>query len=221
MFATKRPKNKTSNYIITMDPNNIEKTSNKYLGKLRSNFSGTEFTLFDNGISYEKINENNNNNNSNLKNSKLRCEIGSILYETNILGTKGPRKMIVIFPDINMKNCKKIFCQSNKNETSLLCKEYKNNNNNLNNNNNNNNNSIMILENKSPKWNEQIGAYVLNFSGRVTMASVKNFQLVLPKSDNVILQFVVLVKINLIWILNIQFHHFKHLVFVYLHLIQN
>ena len=39
-------------------------------------------------------------------------------------------------------------------------------------------------------WNEQVGAYVLNFSGRVTMASVKNFQLVDPDEQNaVILQF--------------------------------
>jgi hypothetical protein len=28
-----------------------------------------------------------------------------------------------------------------------------------------------------PRWNDTVGAYVLNFQGRVTMASVKNFQL--------------------------------------------
>ena len=36
---------------------------------------------------------------------------------------------------------------------------------------------VMILKNKPPKWNDQVGAYVLNFNGRVTRASVKNFQL--------------------------------------------
>lgn len=36
----------------------------------------------------------------------------------------------------------------------------------------------------------QVGAYVLNFNGRVTMASVKNFQLVEPEEqDAVLLQF--------------------------------
>jgi tubby-related protein 1 len=36
----------------------------------------------------------------------------------------------------------------------------------------------------------QVGAYVLNFSGRVTMASVKNFQLVTPEAhDSIVLQF--------------------------------
>ncbi|RYY81459.1 hypothetical protein EON63_15360 [archaeon] len=35
-----------------------------------------------------------------------------------------------------------------------------------------------------------MGAYVLNFNGRVTMASVKNFQLVDPEEQNaVVLQF--------------------------------
>lgn len=35
-----------------------------------------------------------------------------------------------------------------------------------------------MLRNKPPKWNERLGAYCLNFGGRVTQASVKNFQLV-------------------------------------------
>ena len=46
------------------------------------------------------------------------------------------------------------------------------------------------LKNKPPKWNEQLGAYCLNFNGRVTHASVKNFQLVDENDlDRVILQF--------------------------------
>eukprot|EP01138_Halocafeteria_seosinensis_P015406 gb/GECG01015723.1/.p1 GENE.gb/GECG01015723.1/~~gb/GECG01015723.1/.p1 ORF type:complete len:139 (+),score=7.03 gb/GECG01015723.1/:1-417(+) len=49
---------------------------------------------------------------------------------------------------------------------------------------------MVVMVNKPPKWNEYVGAYVLNFSGRVTMASVKNFQLVTPEDhDRVILQF--------------------------------
>merc|ERR1719440_2677669 len=49
---------------------------------------------------------------------------------------------------------------------------------------------LVKLINKPPRWNEQVGAYVLNFNGRVTMASVKNFQLVEPdEQDAVLLQF--------------------------------
>lgn len=37
---------------------------------------------------------------------------------------------------------------------------------------------MIRLVNKVPKWNSTLGAYCLNFNGRVTQASVKNFQLV-------------------------------------------
>ena len=45
---------------------------------------------------------------------------------------------------------------------------------------------LNYLINKPPRWNEQVGAYVLNFNGRVTMASVKNFQLVDPDEQNAV-----------------------------------
>jgi tubby-related protein 1 len=45
---------------------------------------------------------------------------------------------------------------------------------------------LQYLINKPPRWNEQVGAYVLNFNGRVTMASVKNFQLVDPEEQNTV-----------------------------------
>lgn len=36
----------------------------------------------------------------------------------------------------------------------------------------------MILKNKPPRWHEQLQCWCLNFRGRVTVASVKNFQLI-------------------------------------------
>ena len=49
---------------------------------------------------------------------------------------------------------------------------------------------VTALYNKPPRWNDQLNAYCLNFSGRVTHASVKNFQLVgTDDSDRVVLQF--------------------------------
>ena len=38
--------------------------------------------------------------------------------------------------------------------------------------------SYTILKNKSPRWHEHLQCWCLNFHGRVTVASVKNFQLV-------------------------------------------
>ena len=43
---------------------------------------------------------------------------------------------------------------------------------------------IIKLVNKVPKWNPSLGAYCLNFNGRVTQASVKNFQLVSEGDDH-------------------------------------
>jgi hypothetical protein len=37
---------------------------------------------------------------------------------------------------------------------------------------------LVELHNKTPIWNEETQSYVLNFHGRVTQASVKNFQIV-------------------------------------------
>ena len=42
---------------------------------------------------------------------------------------------------------------------------------------------MLKLVNKVPKWNPSLGAYCLNFNGRVTQASVKNFQLVSEGDD--------------------------------------
>lgn len=41
----------------------------------------------------------------------------------------------------------------------------------------------LILKNKAPRWHEQLRCWCLNFRGRVTVASVKNFQLVAATED--------------------------------------
>lgn len=62
-----------------------------------------------------------------------------------------------------------------------------------------NNGEPLMLKNKAPRWHEQLQCWCLNFRGRVTVASVKNFQLVaavdpshqvsLAEQEKVILQF--------------------------------
>ena len=56
---------------------------------------------------------------------------------------------------------------------------------------------VLVLKNKAPRWHEQLQCWCLNFRGRVTVASVKNFQLVASpengqsgqEHDKVLLQF--------------------------------
>lgn len=50
--------------------------------------------------------------------------------------------------------------------------------------------NLQPLVNKKPTWSKKHRAWVLNFHGRVTRSSVKNFQLVRPdNNDDVVLQF--------------------------------
>ncbi|KAK0582591.1 hypothetical protein LWI29_027377 [Acer saccharum] len=58
---------------------------------------------------------------------------------------------------------------------------------------------MLGLRNKAPRWHEQLHRCCMNFNGRVTVASVKNFQLVASlenggagqenENENVILRF--------------------------------
>lgn len=49
---------------------------------------------------------------------------------------------------------------------------------------------LLSMQNRAPWWNNELGSFVLNFGGRVSVASVKNFQLCCPDDqEKVILQF--------------------------------
>jgi tubby-related protein 1 len=61
------------------------------LGKVRSNFLGTEFYLYDNGKNEKKAKDI----------EQVREQYGVVQYETNVLGSKGPRRMKVILPKVN------------------------------------------------------------------------------------------------------------------------
>ena len=92
LAAKKRAGNKTANYMITMDQKNFDKKSPLYLSKVRSNFMGTEFHMYDTGL---------NPGDRKANPSNVREELGVVTYQSNILGTKGPRKMEVILPSVN------------------------------------------------------------------------------------------------------------------------
>ncbi|XP_072445080.1 tubby protein-like [Chiloscyllium punctatum] len=171
MAGRKRKKSKTSNYLISTDPTNLSRTGESFIGKLRSNVLGTKFTVFDNGVNPEKTP-------MVPENVTLREEIVAVCYETNILGFKGPRKMTVIIPGMNLDGERVSIRPKNEHETLLTRWQNKNMEN------------IIELHNKSPIWNEDTQSYVLNFHGRVTQASVKNFQIIHSNDpDYIIMQF--------------------------------
>ncbi|XP_039191160.1 tubby-related protein 2 isoform X3 [Crotalus tigris] len=171
MSGRKRKKSKTSNYLISLDPIDLSRGGENFIGKVRSNMLGTKFTVFDNGINPEKkpfVPET----------AHLRQELVAICYETNVLGFRGPRKMTVIIPGMNSENER--ICIQPKNEHETLLLRYQN----------RNMQNLIKLQNKVPAWNEETQSYVLNFHGRVTQASVKNFQIISEDDpDYIVLQF--------------------------------
>ncbi|XP_024862183.1 tubby protein homolog isoform X1 [Kryptolebias marmoratus] len=171
MAGRKRKKCKTSNYLISVDPTNLTRDTSSYIGKLRSNVLGTKFTVYDGGENPEKkpfIREC----------DAVRQELAAICYETNVLGFKGPRKMTVIIPGMLENNERVSICPKSEPETLLVRHA------------NGDANKLVTLVNKSPSFNEQTQSYVLNFHGRVTQASVKNFQIIHPDNDDyIVMQF--------------------------------
>uniref|UniRef100_A0A2P2KLX7 Tubby-like F-box protein n=1 Tax=Rhizophora mucronata TaxID=61149 RepID=A0A2P2KLX7_RHIMU len=188
-----------ADFIVSLSADDFSQASSTYVGKLRSNFLGTKFTMFDSQPTYDV---------SMRPTSRISCRfhssqvsprlpactynVGTIAYELNVLRTRGPRRMQCIMHRIPMSSIEEggsaptaaeMFKDplsplpgskgkepvSDINATSpletpgLVLNALQ---------------EPLILRNKAPRWHEQLQCWCLNFRGRVTVASVKNFQLV-------------------------------------------
>ncbi|XP_058828433.1 protein king tubby 1 isoform X2 [Topomyia yanbarensis] len=152
LAGRKRKKSKTSNYIVSCDPTDLSRQADGFVGKLRSNVFGTTFFVYDNGKKEDLANP--------------RLDLAVVIYDTNILGFKGPRNMTVLLPGMT-EDDQRVKISSADNHQGLL-DSWKS----------KNMDNVVELHNKTPIWNDETQSYVLNFHGRVTQASVKNFQLV-------------------------------------------
>ncbi|GMP76768.1 hypothetical protein CsSME_00033308 [Camellia sinensis var. sinensis] len=133
--------------------------------------------------------------------------VAHISYELNVLGSRGPRRMHCVmdaipasaiepggvaptqteFPLSNIDSFPSLpfFRSKSSRKENFLCEST------------DQRNGELVLKNKAPRWHEQLQCWCLNFHGRVTVASVKNFQLVAsaengqagPQHEKVILQF--------------------------------
>lgn len=175
LSARKKKGTKNSNYIISTDVNitqasnhNFRIDENACVGKLRANTLGTRFVAFDNGFKP--------NTPEAMRDPRgVRKELVMIMYETNILGFHGPRKMTIVIPGMDEEH-NRVECQPLTESDSLPARFDRDDDENL-----------VQLENKKPIWNEETQSFVLNFHGRVTMASVKNFQVIHEKDPNYII----------------------------------
>ncbi|XP_042606938.1 tubby-related protein 1 isoform X2 [Cyprinus carpio] len=164
-----RKRKKSATYIFFIDATDLSRGGENFIGKLRSNLMGTKFTVFDNGLNPDRA----------LRDmSNARQELAAIIYETNVLGFKGPRKMTVIIPGMDDDNERVPIRPRTDNDSILM--RYQN----------RQMDNLIELHNKTPVWNDDTASYVLNFSGRVTQASVKNFQIVHSKDNSyIVMQF--------------------------------
>ncbi|KAJ8547458.1 hypothetical protein K7X08_011044 [Anisodus acutangulus] len=203
-----------TDYIISLNAEDVSKGSSTYIGKLRSNFLGTKFTIYDAQPSNAgaTVSKCRSTRFVGMKQVSPRIPAGNypvahISYEVNVLGSRGPRRMLCVmdaipassiepggaaptqteFVPVNIDSFPSIpFFRSKStrmdNFPSGPLPSPKD--------------EVLNLKNKAPRWHEQLQCWCLNFNGRVTVASVKNFQLVASLGDgavqeheNVILQF--------------------------------
>ncbi|KAF6214565.1 hypothetical protein GE061_009308 [Apolygus lucorum] len=155
LVARKRKKCSTSKYLIltgcedmSRRSEDMSRRSSRVVGKLRSNLVGTRFML------------------TTLTRKSDPTDSCLLFYETNILGTKGPRRM-------------KVFLPENSEAPVDLLERYRR----------QAMDGVIQLVNKEPEWDKQTLSHVLYFEGRVTKSSVKNFQLCHPPEEEVLLQF--------------------------------
>lgn len=161
LSARKMKRSKSSYYTISSYPIDAIGEEGNRVAKVRfvclimrwfrSNFIGTHFTVFDNGQRDAQVED------------MARHELAIITYDQNILGYNGPRKMAIYMPAMSEEG-RPIACTPKLKGQSLISRQT--------------DRHVLRLFNKSPQWNEENQSFVLNFNGRVNLASVKNFQIV-------------------------------------------
>ncbi len=80
-------KNKTTNFIISTDETPLDNRTEGVVGKVRGNFSGSNYTIFDHGMNPSKA----------VTEATLRRELGAVSFAYDKMG---PGKMKAAVPSI-------------------------------------------------------------------------------------------------------------------------
>ncbi|XP_064985665.1 tubby-like F-box protein 1 [Musa acuminata AAA Group] len=141
-------------YIISLNADDLSQGSNAYVGKLRSDFFGTKFKIYDSRPPPGGAKASSCPSSRRFASNQISPQvpagnfvISQVSYKFNLLKTRGPRRMLCTL------KCPAMVPSASDAGT-------------------------MVLKNKAPRWHENLQCWCLNFHGRVTVASVKNFQLV-------------------------------------------
>ncbi|KAJ0986030.1 hypothetical protein J5N97_004386 [Dioscorea zingiberensis] len=161
LLAARRFRNGAhTEYILSLDADDLSQGSNAYVGKLRSDFLGTNFTIYDSRPPFDGAKVSGRRASRRFACKQIspqvpsgNFEIGQVSYKFNLLKSRGPRRMVC---SIQCPPAQEASMEFQKPKTQ----------------------SHVNLKNKAPRWHEHLQCWCLNFHGRVTVASVKNFQLV-------------------------------------------
>ncbi|VFQ99907.1 unnamed protein product [Cuscuta campestris] len=188
----------TTDFIISLVGDEFSRASNTYVGKLRSNFLGTKFTVYDteptidSAVQLNQLSRRFHAKQVSPRISACNYSIATVSYELNVLRTRGPRRMHCVMHTIPVSSILEggtAPTPTSPSDPPSLTPKVNKEQENL-----DSSSSIrhsdspavtkpptsdpLVLKNKSPRWHEQLQCWCLNFKGRVTVASVKNFQLV-------------------------------------------
>ncbi|XP_059293180.1 tubby-like F-box protein 5 [Lycium ferocissimum] len=222
LLAAKKIRRATStDFVISLVADDFSRASKTYAGKLRSNFLGTKFSIYDSQPPSDaaiqqpgRLSRRFHAKQVSPRVPACNYRVATISYELNVLRTRGPRRMHCAMHSIPLYSIQEggtaptpiSFPQSfdDKSFSAPLSKAKES------------ATDIsssglsrsavtvtsqepLVLKNKAPRWHEQLQCWCLNFKGRVTVASVKNFQLVaavdpshnipVAEQEKVILQF--------------------------------
>uniref|UniRef100_A0A7N2R902 Tubby-like F-box protein n=1 Tax=Quercus lobata TaxID=97700 RepID=A0A7N2R902_QUELO len=134
-----------------------------------SDFLGTNFTIYDSQPPHSGAKPSSSRSSRRFASKQIspqvpagNFEVGQVSYKFNLLKSRGPRRMVCSFkcPLPGEASNSKSLDNINVKKPEYSLSEY------------------TVLRNKAPRWHEHLQCWCLNFHGRVTVASVKNFQLV-------------------------------------------
>ncbi|KAE8100257.1 hypothetical protein FH972_018172 [Carpinus fangiana] len=195
LLAARKIRRATStDFVISLVADDFSRASNTCVGKLRSNFLGTKFTVYDsqplqdtsiqsNCKSHRRIHP----KQSSPRISVCNNSVATISYELNVFRARGPRRMQCAMHSIPISAIQEEGTAPTPMEFTNFHELIPN------------TSDPLVLKNEAPRWHERLQCWCLNFKGRVTVASVKNFLLVAAaepyqyvsaaEQDKVILQF--------------------------------
>ncbi|KAE8699119.1 Tubby-like F-box protein 7 [Hibiscus syriacus] len=141
LFAARRYRHGAHiEYIMSLDADDLSQGSNAYVGKLSSDFLGTNYKIFDSQPPH-----------SGAKPASSRASRRFASTRRMVCLIKCPLQE-------EKDNDKHLDDTKMKMPTNAAS-------------------GHTVLKNKAPRWHEHLQCWCLNFHGRVTVASVKNFQL--------------------------------------------